>query len=42
MWRQLQRESIEVARCTVEHLMRVEGLIGAERVLETAITSGVG
>ena len=31
VWRQLQREGIEVARCTVERLMRAEGLAGARR-----------
>jgi putative transposase len=31
VWRQLQRESFEVARCTVERLMRRSGLQGAVR-----------
>ena len=31
VWRQLHRESIEVARCTVERLMRTMGLQGAVR-----------
>jgi putative transposase len=31
IWRQLQREGIEVARCTVERLMRAMGLKGAIR-----------
>jgi transposase InsO family protein len=31
VWRQLQREGIEVARCTVERLMRKMGLSGAVR-----------
>lgn len=31
VWRQLQREGIEVARCTVERLMRAQGLRGAMR-----------
>jgi putative transposase len=31
MWRQLQREHIPVARCTVERLMRQEGLRGVVR-----------
>lgn len=31
VWRQLRREGIEVARCTVERLMRVLGLTGAVR-----------
>lgn len=31
VWRQLQREGITVARCTVERLMRTKGLVGARR-----------
>jgi putative transposase len=31
VWRQLQREGVEVARCTVERLMRGMGLQGAVR-----------
>jgi hypothetical protein len=31
VWAQLNREGIEVARCTVERLMRAEGLAGARR-----------
>ena len=31
MWRQLQRERIPVARCTVERLMRELGLSGVVR-----------
>ena len=31
VWRQLQREGIGVARCTVERLMRQEGLKGVVR-----------
>jgi putative transposase len=31
VWRQLHREGTEVARCTVERLMRAEGLCGAVR-----------
>jgi len=31
VWRQLQREKVEVARCTVERLMRQMGLKGAVR-----------
>jgi transposase InsO family protein len=31
VWRQLQREGIEVARCTVERLMRRLGIVGAVR-----------
>ena len=31
VWRQLQRERVKVARCTVERLMRNLGLAGALR-----------
>jgi putative transposase len=31
VWRQLNREGITVARCTVERLMRADGLVGALR-----------
>ena len=31
VWAQLNREGIRVARCTVERLMRAEGLSGARR-----------
>ena len=31
VWRQLHREGIPVARCTVERLMRQEGLVGVVR-----------
>lgn len=31
VWRQLQRDGVTVARCTVERLMRSEGLAGARR-----------
>ena len=31
MWRQLRREGIPAARCTVERLMRREGLCGVVR-----------
>ena len=31
VWRQLQREGVGVARCTVERLMRLEGLKGVVR-----------
>jgi putative transposase len=31
VWKQLHREGPPLARCTVEHLMRVEGLAGAIR-----------
>jgi putative transposase len=38
VWRQLAREGIAVARCTVERLMRRMGLRGAERGKETRAT----
>jgi transposase InsO family protein len=31
VWRQLNREGIAVARCTVERLMRIQGLQGVRR-----------
>jgi transposase InsO family protein len=31
VWRQLNREGVEVARCTVERLMRLQGLQGVRR-----------
>jgi putative transposase len=31
VWNQLQREGIPVARCTVERLMRANGIVGARR-----------
>jgi putative transposase len=31
VWRQLHREGLPVARCTVERLMRADGLAGAIR-----------
>jgi len=31
VWRQLNREGIKVARCTVEELMRKQGLQGVRR-----------
>ncbi len=31
VWRQLRREHIDVARCTVQRLMRQEGLVGRRR-----------
>jgi transposase InsO family protein len=31
VWRQLRREGVELARCTVERLMRLQGLQGARR-----------
>ena len=38
MWKQLHREGTPVARCTVERLMRVEGLAGAIRGATTRTT----
>lgn len=38
VWRQLHREGTEVARCTVERLMRAEGLTGAVRGASTRTT----
>ena len=40
VWRQLQREGIEAARCTVERLMRAEGLAGARRGRAVRTTRG--
>jgi transposase InsO family protein len=31
VWKQLQREGVDVARCTVQRLMRAMGLVGATR-----------
>jgi putative transposase len=39
MWTQLNREEIRVARCTVERLMRAEGLSGARRGKAFTITT---
>jgi transposase InsO family protein len=39
VWRQLRREEIDVARCTVERLMRGKGLRGATRGRAYAITT---
>ena len=38
VWRQLQREHMPVARCTVERLMRQEGLRGVVRGRRTRMT----
>ena len=40
VWRQLNREEIEVARCTVERLMRDMGLCGAVRGKKFKTTTG--
>ena len=42
VWRQLHRENIPVARCTVERLMRREGLRGVVRGRRTRTTIPVG
>jgi putative transposase len=39
VWAQLNRENIRVARCTVERLMRAQGLSGARRGKAFAITT---
>jgi putative transposase len=41
VWAQLNREGIRVARCTVERLMRAEGLSGARRGKAFVITTHV-
>lgn len=38
VWRQLRREGIAVAKCTVERLMRVMGLAGVRRGKKTVTT----
>lgn len=42
VWRQLAREGVTVARCTVEHLMRRMGLRGVMRgkVVRTTVSDG--
>ena len=40
VWRQLRREGIEVARCTVERLMRRQGLRGVVRGKVVRTTAG--
>ena len=39
-WKQLNREGINVARCTVERLMKALGLRGVVRGPATTITTG--
>jgi putative transposase len=39
VWAQLNRENIRVARCTVERLMRAEGLSGARRGKAFTVTT---
>jgi len=39
VWAQLNRENIRVARCTVERLMRTQGLSGARRGKEFTVTT---
>lgn len=38
VWSQLRREEIDVARCTVERLMRADGLVGARRDIRLKAT----
>jgi len=42
VWAQLNREGVEVARCTVERLMKVEGLCGIrrEKTRKTTLSEG--
>jgi putative transposase len=42
VWRQLKREGVEVARCTVERLMRAMGLRGAVRGRAFKVTTVAG
>jgi transposase InsO family protein len=42
VWRQLRREGVTVARCTVERLMRVEGLRGVVRGRAFKVTTTPG
>jgi len=42
VWRQLRREGVDVARCTVERLMRVLGLRGAVRGRAFRVTTEAG
>ena len=39
VWRQLRRENIPAARCTVERLMRQDGLRGARRGRRACVTT---
>ena len=41
VWRQLQREGVAVARCSVERLMRLEGLVGVVRGEKTRRTTTI-
>jgi transposase InsO family protein len=38
VWRQLRREDYDVARCTIERLMREMGLLGVRRGLRKKTT----
>jgi len=38
VWRQLRRENVDVARCTVERLMKIQGLRGVVRGRRTKTT----
>jgi putative transposase len=42
VWAQLNREGVQVARCTVERLMRTEGLCGIRREKTRKTTIGEG
>ena len=44
VWHELRREGIEVARCTVERLMRQAGLCGVVRgrTVRTTVSAGSG
>jgi putative transposase len=39
VWKQLQRENIEVAHCTVRRIMKSEGLPGARRGRQFKVTT---
>jgi putative transposase len=42
VWAQLNREGVEVARCTVERLMKAEGLCGIRREKTRKTTTSEG
>ena len=42
VWLQLRREGIEVARCTVERLMREMGIAGVAAAAEETADHGAG
>ena len=39
IWKQLQREGVSIANCTVRRLMKAEGLSGARRGRQFKITT---